>query len=168
MAKWLITWINNGKFQGKEIVPAGLPHRSHDHPDGCRRRYTRSTNPDVHVAGYGLGWFISSYRGHYRVEHGGGIDGLSPPPASSPATASAFHIQQPRRRYPASATGLPTACSNSPTALEQDPARCREKANEAAKAIQKNTGSNTVAGTQPSHELKAYAGVFSQSRLRKN
>ena len=26
---------------------------------------------------YGLGWFIHTYRGHYRVQHGGNIDGFS-------------------------------------------------------------------------------------------
>ena len=26
---------------------------------------------------YGQGWFISDYRGHHLVEHGGNIDGFS-------------------------------------------------------------------------------------------
>ncbi|MFZ8469390.1 serine hydrolase, partial [Staphylococcus aureus] len=33
--------------------------------------------PDVHFANYGLGWFLASYKGHYRVEHGGNINGFS-------------------------------------------------------------------------------------------
>ena len=28
------------------------------------------------MSGYGLAWGMSSYRGHYRVEHSGGIDGF--------------------------------------------------------------------------------------------
>ncbi|NJO25718.1 MAG: hypothetical protein HC867_08090, partial [Bacteroidia bacterium] len=33
--------------------------------------------PDAHFGTYGFGWFLSSYRSHYRVEHGGNIDGFS-------------------------------------------------------------------------------------------
>ena len=32
--------------------------------------------PDAFLSNYGFGWFLSSYRGHYRVEHGGNIDGF--------------------------------------------------------------------------------------------
>ncbi|UZJ63877.1 hypothetical protein OKW96_15875 [Sphingobacterium sp. KU25419] len=39
---------------------------------------------DIYSASYGLGWMISSYRGHYKVEHGGNIDGFS-------ASVSFFH-----------------------------------------------------------------------------
>ena len=34
-------------------------------------------NPDLHFSNYGYGWMLSSYKGHYRVEHGGNIDGFS-------------------------------------------------------------------------------------------
>ena len=29
------------------------------------------------LSNYGLGWFLTGYRGHYRVEHGGNINGFS-------------------------------------------------------------------------------------------
>ena len=32
--------------------------------------------PGLHFANYGFGWSLSSYKGHYRVEHGGSIDGF--------------------------------------------------------------------------------------------
>lgn len=75
MTKWLITWINGGKYDGKEIIPL----------DYVRQAMTAQMisgglpspeNPDVQNFGYGLAWGIGSYRGHYRVEHGGGIDGF--------------------------------------------------------------------------------------------
>lgn len=78
MSNWVITWINGGKFRGKEILPeqyvsqaispqitipgGGLPSKEH---------------PDMYSMSYGMGWFLASYRGHYRVEHGGNIDGFS-------------------------------------------------------------------------------------------
>ena len=34
-------------------------------------------NPDLFFSNYGFAWSMMSYRGHYRVEHGGNIDGFS-------------------------------------------------------------------------------------------
>ncbi len=76
MSRWVQTWIYGGKFGDKRIFSesyakeaisaqmnsgAGLPDKDH---------------PDIHGSSYGFGWFLSSYRGHYRVEHGGAIDGF--------------------------------------------------------------------------------------------
>lgn len=33
--------------------------------------------PDVHFMNYGFGWMLSSYKGHYRAEHGGSITGFT-------------------------------------------------------------------------------------------
>ena len=77
MAKWLITWINGGKYKGKEIIPAGYVSQAISQQmalDGGG--LPPALHPDIHMEAYGLGWFLSSYRGHYRVEHGGGIDGF--------------------------------------------------------------------------------------------
>lgn len=77
MAHWVMMWINGGQYKGREVLPPfyvtdaisaqmvaddGLPDKKH---------------PDMHSSSYGLGWFLGSYRGHYRVEHGGNIDGFS-------------------------------------------------------------------------------------------
>ncbi len=32
--------------------------------------------PEAHFLNYGLGWFLSDYRGRKLVEHGGAIDGM--------------------------------------------------------------------------------------------
>jgi len=40
-------------------------------------RLPKDSNPGTFMFNYGYGWFISSYKGHYRVDHGGNIDGFS-------------------------------------------------------------------------------------------
>ena len=35
------------------------------------------TFPDMHLSNYGYAWSLSSYRGHYQVEHSGSIDGFT-------------------------------------------------------------------------------------------
>ncbi len=76
MANWLITWINDGKFNGKEIFPATYRAQAITIQTATGGGLPGMENPDVHLSGYGLAWGLSSFRGHYRVEHSGGIDGF--------------------------------------------------------------------------------------------
>src|SRR5436189_152044 len=76
MAAWLITWINNGKYNGKEIIPSSYRNQAIQVQMATGGGIPGSENSDIHMSGYGLAWGMSSYRGHYRVEHVGGIDGF--------------------------------------------------------------------------------------------
>ncbi|HWV66016.1 MAG TPA: serine hydrolase [Chitinophaga sp.] len=77
MSKWLMAWINGGKYNGKEIIPADYLKEAISPqmviPGGLPDKKT----PYAQFADYGLGWMLFSYRGHYRVEHGGNIDGFT-------------------------------------------------------------------------------------------
>ncbi|HEY4876117.1 MAG TPA: serine hydrolase [Puia sp.] len=77
MAKWVITWINGGKYEGKEIIPAAHVTEAMSSQMIIGGALPDKEKPDLYFANYGFGWFLSSYRGHYRVEHGGNIDGFS-------------------------------------------------------------------------------------------
>ncbi|MBK5271553.1 MAG: serine hydrolase, partial [Bacteroidia bacterium] len=76
MANWLITWINDGKFNGKEIIPSGFRNQAITVQVATGGGLPDAENPDLYFSGYGFAWGLSSYRGHYRVEHSGGIDGF--------------------------------------------------------------------------------------------
>jgi Domain of unknown function (DUF3471) len=39
--------------------------------------FPEADTKDVQFSNYGFGWSLASYRGHYRAEHGGNIDGFS-------------------------------------------------------------------------------------------
>jgi CubicO group peptidase (beta-lactamase class C family) len=77
MSKWLITWVNGGKFNSKEILPENYVTEAMSSQAIITPQLPTPERPDVFFANYGLGWMLSSYRGHYRVEHGGNIDGFS-------------------------------------------------------------------------------------------
>lgn len=77
MSRWLITWINGGKYKQKEIVPASFASQAISSQTIIRAGLPTKEVPDVHFSNYGFGWSLASYRGHYRVEHGGNIDGFS-------------------------------------------------------------------------------------------
>ncbi|MDP9078096.1 MAG: serine hydrolase [Bacteroidota bacterium] len=77
MAKWLITWINDGKYEGKEIIPGGFRNDAISSQSIINGALPGKEEPGIYFANYGFGWMLQSYKGHYRVEHGGNIDGFS-------------------------------------------------------------------------------------------
>lgn len=77
MAKWVMLWVNNGVYKGQRILPADYVREAISSQMVVREGVPAANNPTLHFENYGLGWFLSSYRGHYRVEHGGNIAGFS-------------------------------------------------------------------------------------------
>ncbi|HEX8284064.1 MAG TPA: serine hydrolase [Pyrinomonadaceae bacterium] len=79
MAEWVRLQLGRGTYQGKKIFSA----------DRSREMWTPHTvvsgvsesaekfNPTVHFNLYGLGWFLSDYRGRKVVTHSGGLDGMT-------------------------------------------------------------------------------------------
>jgi len=78
MAAWAQLQLGDGNFAGRQLLSSGEVkemHKSHtvisfDPPWNL-------LFPDAHFLNYGLGWFLSDYRGRKVVEHGGNIDGMS-------------------------------------------------------------------------------------------
>ncbi|MCB9316603.1 MAG: serine hydrolase [Lewinellaceae bacterium] len=77
MANWLLTWINGGMFKGDTILPAGYVRQATSAQMSMGGGAPSPENPDIYFSSYGMGWMLSSYYGHYRVEHGGNINGFS-------------------------------------------------------------------------------------------
>ncbi|TWW00584.1 serine hydrolase [Chitinophaga pinensis] len=77
MAHWVSAWINGGKYNGKQVIPAAYVSEAQSAQMAMGGGRPGKDQPEVHGSDYGLGWMISSYRGHYQVEHGGNIDGFT-------------------------------------------------------------------------------------------
>lgn len=77
MANWVITWINGGRFQGQQILPEAYTKEAMGSQMVINSSTPDAEFPDLQFGNYGYGWMVSSYKGHYRVEHGGNIDGFS-------------------------------------------------------------------------------------------
>lgn len=77
MANWMKMWIYGGKFGGKEIIPSAYVTEAMGSQMVIQSALPRKEHPDVHFATYGYGWMNTSFKGHYRTEHGGNIDGFS-------------------------------------------------------------------------------------------
>lgn len=75
MSKWVMMLLNNGKLDGKTIVPAvAIQNTRRPYSILGKRgsfRYNRS-----HYSMYGLGWFLGEYEGREIVAHTGGVNGF--------------------------------------------------------------------------------------------
>jgi len=77
MAQWIRLNLNSGKFQDKQIVTAAsIKKMQAPHTIIPLEGLYASIYPEAHFLNYGLGWFLSDYRGRKMVEHGGAIDGM--------------------------------------------------------------------------------------------
>jgi len=77
MANWVIAWVNGGKFQEKQIIPKDFVKEAISSQMVVNSGIPDKEFPELHFSNYGYGWFLSSYKGHFRVEHGGNINGFS-------------------------------------------------------------------------------------------
>lgn len=74
MSKWVMTLLNNGKLNDKEVIPleaieqTRLPHSILGNGGHMFNK--------AHFALYGLGWFLEEYSGRKIVAHTGGVNGF--------------------------------------------------------------------------------------------
>jgi len=74
MTQYLLMYLNQGKHDGKQIISVGdirqmtSPQMIIHSPD---------LDPELGYDNYGMGLFVTTYRGHKYVQHGGNLDGFS-------------------------------------------------------------------------------------------
>lgn len=77
MTAWLQVWLNDGKYKDQQILPLAYIAKAMNPLMLMGTGIADPKFPDQHLKSYGYAWFTSSYKGHYRMEHGGNIDGFS-------------------------------------------------------------------------------------------
>ncbi len=162
MANWLITWINDGKFNGKEIIPASYRTQAMTSQIAPGGGLPGAENPDVHMSGYGLGWAVSSYRGHYRVEHGGGIDGFISSTGFFPSDSLGIFVVS---NQSAPTTSIRNFIADRMLKLSYRPwgktqLADKLKADSVVKASPNNDSLNRKSGMNYSHAINDYTGSF--------
>lgn len=165
MSNWLITWINGGKFKGEQIIPEDYVKEAMSAQMVVGAGTPSKEHPDVQFSNYGYGWFLASYRGHYRVEHGGNIDGFSANAAFYPTDSLGIVVLTNQNGSP-----LPNVVRNmvadrmlnlEPSDWLGETVKRLEEAKEAqakAKAVADSTAKASL--TKPSHILMDYTGTY--------
>lgn len=164
MANWVMAWINGGKLNGKEIFPFSFMKEAMSSQMVIGAGLPDKEKPDVHFSNYGLGWFLASYRSHYRVEHGGNIDGFSASTCFFPSDSIAIIVLTNQN-----GSAVPSIVRNTiadrllklkPIDWLADRNIADAKTKAAAKEVETKAVSNQKKGTTTSHILKDYEGIF--------
>ena len=166
MAQWVRVQLGEGTFQNQKLFSAAQAKEMHAAQTVIRFELPYSMYyPEAHFLNYGLGWFLSDYRGRKVVEHGGAIDGMRAQVALIPEEKLGLVVLSNMN-----GSGLPTALMYRifDAYLGGAPARdwsaellkSWKTLEEAAKAAEKKQEAERVAGTNPSVALDKYAGTY--------
>lgn len=165
MSNWVMTWINGGKFKGKQILPESYIQEAMSSQMVMSGGVPDKEFPDLHMSSYGYGWMMSSYKGHYRVEHGGNIDGFSANVSFFPSDSIGIVVLANQN-----GSVIPTLVRNiiSDRVLKvtkTDWNKTYKERSDKAKAAEKEAlatkTSSQKTGTKPSHLLVEYTGDYS-------
>jgi CubicO group peptidase (beta-lactamase class C family) len=165
MAQWLKVWINGGKLDTVEIIPSNYITEATSSQMIVAPGTPTLEKPDILFSNYGFGWFLASYKGHYRVEHGGNIDGFSANTSFYPTDSIGIVVLVNQN-----GSAVPSIVRN--TIIDRmlglkyfdwnaDVTQATAKAKAKLKEAEKAASGNQVKGTHPSHDLKAYEGIYS-------
>ena len=164
MAKWVITWIQGGKFEGKEIIPTAYVSEAKSSQMVASSGLPSKENPDIFLNNYGYGWGLSTYRGHYLVNHGGGIDGFSALTSFFPGDSIGIIILSNQGGSAIPSIALKIAADRMLNLQDGDwnakAKKEREKALKTQKESELKAISNEKKGTSYSHKLIEYAGNY--------
>lgn len=77
MAQWVRLQLGGGVYETKRLLSSGAMKEMHTPQTVIRiEGQNERLYPEAHFLTYGMGWFLSDYRGRKVVEHGGAIDGM--------------------------------------------------------------------------------------------
>ncbi len=161
MTRWMRVHLGNGRLDGREVISAASVrdmHTPHMVIPGI------PNEPSLSPASYGLGWMLATYRGNYRVQHGGNIDGFSALVTMFPRERVGIVVLTNMNGTPLPGLvtnhladrmlELPTRDWLGEAATQRTAARSAQRQATALLAADRRTG------TRPAHPLIAYAGEY--------
>lgn len=164
MSKWLMAWINKGKYGDTQIIPEAYLKEAMSSQMVVTGGLPNDELPDVQFANYGYGWFLHSYKGHYMVEHGGNIDGFSASVALYPTDSLGIVVLSNQN-----GSAVPRLIRNiaadhmlkvNKTEWAKQHKEDLEKALKAMEDTKDVDKSGNVKGTTPSHTKIDYTGIY--------
>ncbi|HEV8599243.1 MAG TPA: serine hydrolase [Gemmatimonadales bacterium] len=166
MSKWLIALLNEGKLEGKQVIPRNVIKQtlapSIALPNtGLEVRGWR----EIINAYYGMGRWSASYRGHLLAYHGGDLPGFHSQVSLMPYDSIGVlvfvignHAAPLYNIVSYNVYERLLGLSLTPWSERQNTIRLKNK--EADKTARTKAGAGRVANTRPSHPLGDYLGEF--------
>ena len=167
MSNWLITWINKGKFKGKEIIPASYIDEAISSQMVTSGALPDKEFPDMFFSNYGYGWSLKSYKGHYRVSHGGNIDGFSADVTFYPSDNIGIVVLANQNSSPTPGLVRNTISDYILKVNKTDFLKLytdqKAKNKKESEEVKKKNNDSKIANTKPSHILQDYTGKYSNA-----
>jgi len=159
MSKWMMAWLNKGQYHGKQVLPSAYVKAAISSKVVVSGRLPRENDTSTFMINYGYGWFVRSYKGHYRVDHGGNIEGFSAEIALFPADDLGIIILTNQNQ-----SGLPQTVRNMVADLLLDTPETEDWMARLEKLVQHQTKvqeiKTIVSKEKPVYALKNYTGTY--------
>lgn len=157
MSKWMIAWLNKGQYNGKQILPTKYVKEAMSSQMIISGKLPKKTDPSSFMYNYGYGWFITSYKGHYRVDHGGNIDGFTANVALYPADDLGIVVLSNQNR-----SGVPQILTNivADKLFDTPETNWIEKLEKLIEQQTKTTETEPIVSIKPAHNLNDYNGTY--------
>lgn len=163
MSKWVQLWINGGILDKNEIIPPLFAQAAISSQMSIGNGLPSSEHPDLHMSSYGYGWMSGSYKGHYRVAHGGNIDGFSANTCFFPTDSIGIIVLCNQ-----DGSGVPSVVRNiiSDRLLNVDRDDWNQDLYDSwlkstdKSLIEEGNNEARVENTNPSHKLSEYSGMY--------
>jgi hypothetical protein len=157
MARYAIFQLGNGKAGEQQIVSEANLQLMHtaQAPMPIDGEFK-----EIGPESYGMGWVITSYRGHRNVWHNGGIDGFYSMLTMLPEEELGIVILTNRLGHPVPEIVAYKIYDQLLGLDAVDWATRYDQIFSKAEAAAETSATNQKTGTHPSHQLKDYAGEF--------
>ncbi|MCU0624317.1 MAG: serine hydrolase [Gemmatimonadaceae bacterium] len=164
MTRWITLHLDGGKLGDTQVMQTATLRDMY-------RPYTPISGlgpaPELGPMSYGLGWFVDSYRGRYRAQHGGNIDGFTAAVTLLPNERIGVVVLANQN-----GAALPELLTR--TALDRllgrdrkdwngEALRARDAAQGGQRQMEERKGEARIAGTKPSQPMAAYVGTYADS-----
>jgi CubicO group peptidase (beta-lactamase class C family) len=165
LARWVRLQLGNGTYQGKQLVSADSV-KEMAMPQTIIRLEGQMAMlyPNAHFLSYGMGWFLSDYRGRKLVEHGGAIDGMRALVAMIPeeklGVVVLTNLNGSIVSVPLSYRIFDAYLGSPPRDWSAEMLKTMNGLEEQARAVAAKRDAERVAGTKPALALDRYAGDY--------
>jgi len=166
MSHWLITLMNNGKYNNEQIIPEKIikatlePTMAFPNTDLENKGYKEILNST-----YGMGRFMTSYRGHFLASHGGDLPGFHSQISTMPYDSIGVIL------FVIGDQGAPLYniityniyerfLGQDMTPWSERELKDQKEGKKVGKEGRSKAGSDRIPETKPSHQLSDYAGQY--------
>jgi CubicO group peptidase (beta-lactamase class C family) len=158
MSKWMMVWLNNGQYNGHQVIPSTYAKAAMSSQMIITGKFPKDTDPGTFMNNYGYGWFVKSYKGHYRTTHGGGIEGFTAEITLFPTDDLGIVILTNQNQ-----SGLPQTVRNMVSDILLDAPDTQDWIARLEMLVAQQTKvqeAKTIESIKPVHALEQYTGAY--------